>query len=187
MTQSLVTLANARVPMPVACRAAGVDIPDTYRDGGTKCYCPFGEFSHSDGGKDKAFRVWSDHAWCFSCRTWYSPVKIYSLMKEVSYEQAAIALLDLIGFKPVEYAEHWERASAEPLPDSGALAQALRNFCYTIVPGERLMESPAAEYLSRCLGYITCVKNEDDAEKWLALAKTVMGRVLTGGPHVGQG
>ena len=178
---SLIRIANERVPMPVACRAAGLSVPDVYRDSGTKCYCPWGEMSHSDGGKEKAFRVWPDHAWCFACRKWLGPVSLYAQLCEVTYEQAAIRLLDLIGYRPVSVAHLWGEAVRETPPDTGALQAALRNYCVSVAPLEALTLPVPAAYLARCNGYLTQVKDEKTAEQWLELAKTVMRTVLTGG------
>lgn len=186
MTASLVSMANARVPMTVACRAAGLDIPDSCRDTGTKCYCPWGEFSHSDGGREKAARIWPDHLWCFSCREWYSPVKLCARVWEVSYEQAAVRLLDAVGYKPASYAHLWQRAAAPEEVSYAALSQALRNFCMSLGGSHRLTEPLAAEYLARCLGYLTQVNSEAEAAQWLSLAKTVMERVLTGAANAAQ-
>jgi hypothetical protein len=167
--------------MATALRAAGIDAPGAYRDSGTKMHCPWGEISHSDGGRDKAFRVWPDHAWCFSCREWFGPVKLASRIWDVSYEQAAVRLLDFVGHKPADYAHHWQ-AAARPLEvNRSAVAQALRNYCGSLVSQDGLLAPGAAEYMSQCLGFLTQVKNEAEAAEWLALAKRVMQAVLQRG------
>lgn len=180
-SRGLASIANRVVPMPVACRLAGVYAPDVYRDSGSKVHCPFGDFSHSDGGREPAFRIWSDHAWCFSCREWFSPVKIASRIWDVSYDQAALRLLDHVGYKPVDYAHHWQEVSGPPALDRTAVAQALRNYCTGLAPQDRLLEPGVAEYLSRCLGFLTQVKDETDAAEWLALSKRVMQLALQRG------
>jgi hypothetical protein len=170
--------------MPVACRAAGIYVPDIHRDTGSKMHCPWGQVSHSDGGRDPAFRVWPDHGWCFSCREHFSPVKLASRVWEVSYEQAAIKLLDHVGFKPADYAHHWQRVAAPPELDRSAVAQALRNYCAALAPQHRLTEPAPAEYLARCLGFLTQVNDEAGAVQWLALSKQVMSCVLVRGEIV---
>ncbi len=187
MAASPVATANRVVPMAVACRAAGVRVPDVHRDTGSKMHCPWG-FEHSDGGRDPAFRVWRDHAWCFSHQEWFSPVRLAARIWEVSYEQAAIKLLDLVGYKPADYAHHWQKVARPPELDRSAAAQALRNYCSALAPQERLAGPVAAEYMSRCLGFLTQVKDEAEAAQWLDLAKTVMARALQQGePGAHQG
>ncbi len=182
MSASLTAIANRAVPMPVACRAAGIRTPDVYRDSGSKLYCPWGPVSHPDGGQEPAFRVWADHAWCFACSEYFTPVRLAAQVWEVSYEQAAIKLLDHVGYKPADYAHYWQEVSRPPDLDHGAVAQALRNYCASLAPQDTLLERGPAEYLARCLGFLTQVKDEAGAQEWLALAKTVMQAVLTGGP-----
>jgi hypothetical protein len=178
---SPVATANRVVTMPVALRAAGIEAAGGSRDSGTKMYCPWGATSHSDGGRDKAFRVWADHAWCFSCREWFSPVKLAARVWDVSYEQAAIRLLDFVGYKPADYAYYWQRAARPPEMDHGALAQALRNYCGAFASQDALLRPEVAEYMSRCLGFLTQVNDAAGAAQWLALAKSVMQAALRRG------
>ena len=181
MAPSLVSIANRVVPMPVACRAAGLRVPDVHRDSGSKLYCPWGQVSHPDGGRDPAFRVWSDHAWCFACTEWFSPVKLASQVWEVSYDQAAARLLDVVGYKPGDYAHLWLEVAQPPALDHSAVAQALRNYCGSLAPQDKMLEPEVAEYMARCLGFLTQVNYVAGAAQWLSLAKAVMEKVLTGG------
>jgi len=117
---------------------------------------------------------------CFACKKRYGPVRLYALLQEVTYEQAAIKLLDAIGYRPVSVAHLWGAAIKETPPDTGALQVALRNYCASLAPGSALALPLPAAYLARCNGYLTQVKDEKSAEQWLKLAKTVMQRALTG-------
>src|SRR5215475_5734938 len=122
MSGSPVQLANRLVPMTIACRAAGLEVPD--RDA-AKVHCPFGALYHPDGGHEAALRVYRDHAWCFAEQEYFSPCKLTALVWDCTQDDAALRLLDLIGYKPVTYAQHWQAAAREPVIDATALAQAL--------------------------------------------------------------
>jgi hypothetical protein len=176
---SLFDLANRVVPMATACRLAGLDVPPI-RSNGTKIHCPFGELYHPDGGREPAMRVWSDHAWCFSCSEWFGPVKITSRLWDVTEEQAAVRLLDEVGYRPASYAQLWATAAAPTAPDVNALAQALGNFCAAQEPKwtDRQLEPPVAEYLSRCYALLGMVTDESEAEQWLRSSKQVMAAIL---------
>ena len=178
--ESIVSLANRMVPMTTACREVGLRVHERVRETGTRLHCPFEEFAHPDGGRDPAFRVWADHGFCFACWEYYSPVKLYAQVKDVTQEQAAVRLLDLIGYKPASYAHHWRSVAGPPPLDLSAVAQALRNFCdgYCDRWQEWQLEPYVAEYLSRCLGLLGAVTAETDARAWLAQAKQVMTTVL---------
>jgi hypothetical protein len=65
----LIALANRTVPFPLACRVIGMDNVPEPRDSGSRAYCPFGEFSHPDGGRDQALRVYYDHGFCVDAET----------------------------------------------------------------------------------------------------------------------
>lgn len=178
--RELVRLANRSVPMATAARLAGLSMPDVYRDSGSKVFCPWGEFSHPDGGAEPAFRVYYKDAWCFACQRFFTPVSLTAEVWDVTREQAAVRLLDAIGHKPADYAHHWQQAAALPELDKQAVAQALRNYCSAVAPPGVMLAPRVAEYLARCLGFLTQVNNEDQARQWLADAKKVMGLALRG-------
>jgi hypothetical protein len=181
-SQEIVELANREARMRAACRITGVKAPSG-RDSGSRAYCPWGEFSHPDGGRDPAMRVWPDHAFCFACWEYFTPVRLVARVLEVSDEAAALRLLEEVGYKPASYADHWQRASAPPEPDRAALAQALRNACEaTAGPSWRQAQSDprVGWFLSQCLAYLVQVTTDEDARTWLALAAEVMAKVLEG-------
>lgn len=146
-----------------ACQLAGMDVPS---DVGTrKMYCPFGDFSHSDGGDEPAFRVYSNHAFCFACWAYYTPVKICAVMWDVDEERAAGQLLDATGISTPRYTDRWEQASKPPEVDRDALAAALRTRCELL--GADFYHPQVSQYLARCLGWLSRVTTEEEARHWL--------------------
>lgn len=183
---SAVGVANSRVPFVTAARLAGMeDVPEA-RANGSRAWCPFGEFSHPDGGRDKAMRVYYDHAFCFAEWLWLTPVRVFALMRGLDEEEAAGQLLAQSGYQPGSYEETWDALMAGTSePDLSALAQALRTWLEGAFPGwaEHQYESGPAGALAGCLGLLGSVKTEDDCKFWLDSSKVVMNRYLGGRPH----
>lgn len=182
LRRSSVELANRVVPFSHAARLAGADVPEP-RVSGARAWCPFGEYSHPDGGRDKALRVYYDHAFCFAEWLWLSPVKILALMSGIDDETAAGHLLDSIGYRPESYSDAWDKIvsqAAEPSP--GALAEALRIWLTARYPdwAARQYEDRIAAALGACLGLLAQVRTESDCRLWLARAKQVMTMYLGG-------
>jgi hypothetical protein len=179
----LVALANRAVAFPVAARLAGMeDVPEP-RANGSRAFCPFGEFSHPDGGLEKAMRVYFDHGYCFAEALYLSPVRIYALMTGTPEEQSASQLLDHIGYREGSWEQKWdELAAAKPEPDRGALAGALRIYLEVTYPdwGNRQYDPFVSSRLAKCLGLLTQVHSEADCRVWLEGAVQVMTRVLGG-------
>lgn len=172
-----IALANRKVPMAVACRAAGMEL----RDGSTKKhYCPFGEYSHLDGGDEPAFRVYDDHAYCFACTQWWSPVSLCVAIWEVTEEAAAERLLVLAGISQDSYEKTWARLQENPAVSVQAVGEALRTRMAAEFPRWDQLQytGEVAHYLSRCLGLLSAVKTEDDAREWLSRCSAVMRVVL---------
>lgn len=168
--------------MWMACRAIGMPVR-TGQDGGGKTRCPFGELYHPDGGQDPAFRVYSEHAFCFACWKYWTPSRLAADAWDLPEEIAASRLLDETGTRPAGWEEEWDRVAAEPRPDASQLADALRVFC----SGEAgldweqaRMDPEVSLYLSQCLGYLGGVQTSQDAGQWLDLAKQVMNTVISG-------
>lgn len=177
MDGSLVAVANAQVPMWVACAEVGMDVHGATSK---KVYCPFGEWSHADGGEEAAFRVYHDHGFCFACWQYYSPVSLCVAAWEADPEHAARALLAKIGFTPAAYTDQWDRVLKPPAVDREAVARALKTRCMreAIDWSERQYDPLVAEYLARCLGLLVQVTSEDDARQWLETCSAVMISVL---------
>lgn len=163
--------------MVLACRAIEMNV-----DEGTtkKLYCPWGEFSHSDGGDEPAFRVYSNHAFCFACWQWYSPVSLYVARWEVAEDDAAETLLRLAGITKETYDELWENAQVLPTVDTRAADAALRMWCARNFPRWESLQyhDEVALYLARCLGLLVQVKDESEARQWLETCSLVMDAVL---------
>lgn len=183
MAESAVRLANKKVPIEVACRLAGTDIPGLIdRTRSLKVRCPFGEIYHDDGGVDPALRVYPlpNNAWCFACGEFFTPVKICAMAWDVQPEDAALQLLERIGYKPATYAHHWQAVTTPVPPDGFALAQALRFACDGLVTdwSARQQEPVVAEFMAKCLGLIPSITNQEEADMWLSTTRQVMEGVL---------
>ncbi len=179
---SLIAVANEQVPIAVACRMAGVSVVgDAGRP--TKVHCPFGAL-HSDGGIDKAMRVYTDtnSAWCFSCTTFYTPVKIFAQARELDYRTAATVLLDHIGYRPLSLADQFAAAERSAQPDTAQLADALKIYCQRVIPGWRGRQYNADEsaLLARCLALLDRVRSDTEAQLWLNTTKSIMARNFAG-------
>lgn len=161
---------------------AGVELPDAPGYGRSmKVHCPFGALFHSDGGMEKAMRVYvdSNHAWCFACHAFYTPVKIVATAGSMDWATAATVLLDKIGHKPATLDDEW-RAVVEHHqdPDPAQLADALKLYCQRVIPGWRSRQFDRAEasLLTRCLQLLDLVRTDEEAQLWLNTSKTVMSR-----------
>jgi hypothetical protein len=180
-----VRLANAVVRFPAACRLAGFDVPEA-KHNGSRAYCPFGEWAHPDGGRERALRVYSDHGFCFAEWKYFTPVSIFAEVNGLLHEDAAVQILALSGFTPASWKEHWHQlTTAKPVPDVEALEQALRIWLDGVYAGwkQYQYDGPAATAFSRCLGLLSQVRTEADCSYWLESAKQVMARVLGGIPN----
>ncbi len=176
-----VALANRRIPFAVACRWAGVEIPGDVPEHGIKIYCPFGEYSHSDGGSEAAFRVYPDHGYCFACGEAFSAVKLCALVWDCTPDEAARQMLELAGVADPEYREQWQRLVNWSQPaDVDGLAAALRVWCSRTDPQwpVRQYDSAVAAKLAECLGVLARVRTQEDCRIWLAGCKKAMAQVL---------
>lgn len=179
--KSLTRLANEHVPFPLAASWVGVEVYDSPGERGVKTYCPFGSTEHPDGGLEPALRVYADHGWCFSETRYLSVVSLLAEAWEVSRDYAAAEALRRVNYRPVSYAQLFEEASADPEPDTDALAGALVTWCGAQRSDwKQAQYSPAiASMLSRCLGLLPLVRSSEDCVTWLTASKQAMQRVLT--------
>jgi len=159
-------------------------VPGDVPEHGLKIYCPFGEYAHSDGGAEQAFRIFPDHGWCFACSEYFSPVKLCAAVWDCTAEEAARQMLELAGIADPDYREQWKRLTdwSQP-PDVDALASALRAWCARTCPRWRVRQydSVVAGKLAACLGLLSRVRTEEDCRSWLAGCKRAMAQVLTEG------
>jgi hypothetical protein len=170
--RTLYAIANERITFDQAMGWAGH--ASVARDRGVKVTCP----SCDEPG---ALRVYPRHGYCFAEGLYFSPVGLLAEVWEMDRETAAKAALDKIGYAPPEYPELWEAAQRPPEPAFDDLATALRLYCARICPdwAARQYEDAVAGLMARCLGALRAVRTEEDCRKWLAVAKTVMGRALS--------
>ncbi len=171
--KSLYAVANKRIPFAQAMEWAG-QAGSVARDRGVKVACPV-------CGEAGALRVYPDHGWCFAQQQYFSPVSLLAEVWEMDNEHAAVRALGMAGYVPAGYAALWEDAQHEPDPALDDLATALRLYCRRICPdwAARQYDEGVSHALSKCLGLLSAVRTEDDCRKWLAVCKTVMGRVLS--------
>lgn len=181
MSQSPVAAANRAVPFALACAWAGLDVPGDVASGGYKTYCPFGEIAHDDGGAEPAFRVYTDHGYCFACAESFSPVKLCALAWDLTAEEAAREMLERAGVADPDYREHWKRlVDWSQRPDVDSLARTLRTYCAAVCPQWRVRQydRPVADKLAACLRLLGMVRTEEDCRTWLAGCKQAMAQVL---------
>lgn len=171
--KTLYAIANERISFDRAMQWAG-QAGTVTRERGVKAICP-------SCGEVGAMRVYLDHGWCFSEQRYFSPVRLLAEVWDMDNETAAKTALDRIGYAPPEYPELWEAAQREPEPALDDLATALRLYCARVCPdwATRQYEDAVANRMARCLGALRAVRTEQDCRKWLEVAKTAMGRVLS--------
>lgn len=170
--RTLAAIANERVSFDRAMQLAGQAGAVT-RERGVKVTCP----SCDEAG---AMRVYPGHGYCFAEQRRFSPVALLAEVWDMDPESAAKRVLDQIGYAPPEYPEMWEAAQRPPEPALDDLATALRLYCARVCPdwAARQYEDAVSGLMARCLGALGAVRTEEDCERWLAVAKKVMGRVL---------
>jgi hypothetical protein len=139
-----------------------------------------------------AYKAYPDHGWCFSCQTYFTPVRLLAAVPtavwagrdlgELDDEDTARLALAKIGYVPLDWAAEWDRAGRQPELDIPALGDALRTWCAASVPdwGRVQLDPGPARLLARCLGLLPLVETPEDCEAWLAKCKQVMGRALGG-------
>lgn len=181
-----VAIANQQVPIAMACRLLGVsiDTDDGYGKS-VKVHCPFGDVHHSDGGAEKAMRVYPDTntAYCFAGCGHFTPVRLLSHAWDRPAAEVALDLLDQLGHRPLSLADQFAgHETWTPPPDPGQLAEALKTYCRRIDPSwdDRQFEPRVAARLSQCLRLLDRVATDDDANRWLTGAKKVMSQLLDG-------
>ncbi len=179
-----IAVANQQVPIAFACRLVGaaVDVDDVYGKS-VKIHCPFGDVHHSDGGAEKAMRIYPDtnSAYCFAGCGHFTPVRLVSHAWDRPQAEVAVDLLDQLGHRPLSLAEQFAgHETWNPPPDAGQLAEALKTFCRRIDPSweDRQFEPLVAARLTQCLRLLDRVATDDDAQRWLAGVKQVMSQLL---------
>lgn len=178
--ESLAAIADQRVPFSLAASWAGIYRGVEPGERGSVTWCPSGVL-HPDQGREKAFRVYADHGWCFAERRYFGVSSLLSLVWEMPREDAAREALKKYGYVPVDYAHLWEDVLQEPEPDRQALAAALREFCRTapLDPASGRYDPAAAARLSQCLALLPSVKTAGDCDRWRDACWKVMTPFLS--------
>jgi hypothetical protein len=184
LARSPVSVANSLVSIEQACRWAGVEIPD-FGAGSVKVHCPFEDVYHTD--PEPAFRIYpeSNHAWCFACSQYYSPVGLCAAVWDMTRADAAHRMLELAHYAPPSLAERWAELTA-PRPELGLsdYALALRAHCAQVsarlgLDWDAIQYDPAvSERLSGALGLLSLVRDASDGEKWLSGCQEIMSEFL---------
>lgn len=176
--RSAIQIANERVSITDALDMVGASVGQ-YAAASMKLYCPFGHVFHQDGGAERAMRVYTDtnSAYCFAGCGYFSPVKLVSMFREISEEQAAEALLIETNYVAPDYESVWDDLmNSKPTVDTASLAEALKVACSRMDPrwDETQFEEPLSGKLTQCLGLLPKVHTQEDATKWMAITKEVM-------------
>lgn len=180
-TRSPRTLANELFKIEDACRYLGMDIY-----GGTdrvKYWCPFGDVFHSDGGRTKAFRLYSNtnSAYCWACGMYFTPVRLMALHLDIEETEAVTWILDHVGYVEPTYQAQWDAIiTKEDSVDYDGLTEALKIACARMVPDweDRQFEPAVAAKLTACLTALKKVSNDEEARKWMSVVKAAMAQVL---------
>jgi hypothetical protein len=174
--RSLVLVADEEIPFPAAAGWAGL----TTAERGWRHDCP-------RCGSSGAFRAYRDHAWCHSCRTYFTVTRLLAAAwppaADMEPEDVARLALEKHGYVPLDYAHLWEHAQREPGLALDQLGEALRTWCAASIPdwGNRALDAEAAHLLARCLGLLPRCRTSADCEQWLARCKQVMGSLAVPG------
>lgn len=181
---SIITLANERMSIIDACNELGMDVFD-FSVASLKVHCPFEQISHADGGQSKAMRIYpgTNSAWCFACQQYFTPVKLIAMDRDVTELEAAQYILDKTNYVTPDYVSRWEALTQETYElNTDDLAEALKVACARMTPDweERQFDPTVSEKLRLCLGKLPRLKTEEDANKWLAIAKKAMRQTLGG-------
>lgn len=138
MRESLIEKANREVSIElVLYHLYGIDVPASA--GSWKSPCPL-DHDHSDGGKTKAMKVFSESnsAWCFSHSRKFTPVSLWMLHTGKTHQKrAAMELMDFfdISYRKVSPEERWNQMNSEvKLWDRGLIKSTLTNSIKLLVP-----------------------------------------------------
>lgn len=171
---SLVSTADAVIPIVLACSWVGVQVPEiVYDRPSQKLHCPFGPVYHDDHGVEAAFRVYahSQSVYCFAGCGYFRSVSLCATAWDLDLDSTAAELLRRYGYKMPGVEVEWERLKRESAQvDHGKLEAALKVYA-----ARRLDNWPACQYtedsgvsrfLSRCLGLLVHVETPEQANLW---------------------
>lgn len=162
-----------------------IGFPDVeYALSGAKVNCPFGAVFHPDG--QRAFRVYdNESAYCYACAEKFFPVQLYAKYKDVSLDDAAEQLLELVHYKPLDADERFLQASTPAgSVDETSLIGALKTYCARTFPDWEFMqtEDEIASVFVKCTSLLPLVRTSEDGKEWLRVSKKAMTKAI-GEPH----
>lgn len=180
----LVDMANSNVPIETVLKDLfNIDVPPDAGD--WKAPCPLGS-EHSDGGRSKAMRVYSDtnSAWCFSHSKTFTPFSLWQLAHNTRAKKVpALEMLEKYGIStsPPSTEERWNRldAAAEGGPvDVEHLKDIYISFLRTL-PGYGTLqyEDEVLDIVSKTLRTLDNLPSGaayDTLGEWLETAKKLM-------------
>jgi hypothetical protein len=175
----LIEIADAQVPIRKAFEEAGFWAPEHEN---AKMDCPFAWIGHPE--YPRAMRIYDEtnSAYCFACKSRFTPVKLVATVRDISWSKAADALLLAIEYKAPDLASRWQAVTSEQTEqiDTDYAAAALKAYCARIAPEwERLQfDTEVSGKLTQCLQLLAHVKSRADVERWLEATKQAMAGVL---------
>lgn len=174
-----VSLANEKVSIEKVLSLIGMDDP-SYAASGAKVDCPFMGVFHPDSGR--SFRVYDgESAYCFACSEKWRSVSLYAAATDLSLDDAAVRLLEEIGYKKPTAEERFAAALNEEQPvDTHALEETLKRYCERIDPTWDMhqFDDEVAHKFRQCVELLPHVHTQDETRTWLAAAKKAMARIL---------
>lgn len=190
MSHSSVDLANDYVGITSVLENMGIYVPETSSGVSWKSHCPFEDYYHIDGGRDKSLRIYfeSNTAFCFAGCGYLTPVKLFSLKTGLSEIDAAEILLSQSGYELPTFEDELEGVlRAKTRVSRAFLREALQTFCARTV-GDSWRSVQFDDYvlvsLEKCLVLLDKVNDEIKARSWLELSKKYMSEILKGSKDV---
>jgi len=180
---SWIELANTTIKITDVLTGIGIFVPTAVTGVSRKIHCPFPMY-HSDGGLEKTMRIFyaTNSCYCFRCTKSYSPVSLTAAVKDCSYYNAALSLLEDADLAPKTLEQRWADAVKVEIkePDLIALADALKIYCSSASSDwtVRQLDSDVGMKLNACLELLPSVKTDHQADKWLSVCKKVMLKTL---------
>lgn len=183
--RELIELANTKVAIEdILLESFNIDVPKDVD--GWKSDCPKGS-EHSDGGRTKAMRVYSDSnsAWCFRCSEKFLPVNLWQLVTgTASPVKAAKDMLEHYGVRttPPTPQERWEAMENKETEEVeyDSLKEVFLNYAKT------LPAYAVRQYEDPVLKAVTTVLNSADLlpkgagsatlQEWIREAKSAFAK-----------
>lgn len=176
-------IANRVVPITDACRLIGISVYGISNGSSAKLQCPWAEIWHSDGGYAKSFRIYenTNSCFCFACSMVFSPVSLYALYHDLTHHDAAVQLLDVVGYTALNLHATWEDVLTKPDEvDHQALIQALTLYCARVCPDwpERQFDERVSRIMLTCFKLVDKVASGEDSARWLSATQAAMSQAL---------